>query len=139
MTTDPDIPADVEDLTAPARERILALYREGGLNQTQIAKMVKRSPTRVSQIIAAAKLDTREDAKTRLNAAAEDIAMAVIKGVKVAADKGDVSGALEILDRQEALPTRRRNERPDGPKVVVIVGNQQPTVAALPAEFTVDA
>lgn len=117
----------------PQRQRILDLYREGHTGR-QIARLLNISESRVSQHLKKAKLDTRVEAGVRLQQDAELIAQQAVEAVKVAATKGDATAALELLDRLDVAPSKRRPAAPDaGPRVVVVVGNPTPNPAILPA------
>ena len=98
-----------------------------GVNQATISRELARFP------------DTREMAKARMNGALDLMVQHTLKAAANAAEKGDATAALEVLDRTDVLPAKARNAQQSGAaKVTVIVGTVPGAplnIQALPAEI----
>src|SRR5262249_36395238 len=102
-----------------------------GKSSAEIAAFYGVNRSTITRLLAAFGNDTREIAKRKLSASAVHLADQAILASEKAAARGDGSVALELLDRTETL--QKRDKVTDtGPKVVLVVGHQNPPDSALP-------
>ena len=116
----------------------LQLHNQGK-PQTEIAKIMGVTQSAVSRVLSKFP-DTRKIARAMITASAVQMVHHTMKAAKIAADGGDATPALEVLDRLDVL-SAKRSATPStaGSRVVVIVGGvpglSTPAVNALP-DFT---
>lgn len=120
----------------------LALKMESeGKKQVEIAAAMGVDQSSISRALAKFP-DSRVTARRRMVAAADNAAIHVLTAMKEAADRGDGSVALEVLDRLDVLPSKKHTAGGSGaPQVVVVVGappNAPINVNALPTFSDVD-
>jgi len=115
-------------------EVMLQMERDGK-TQKEIAAVMSCDQSAISRALAKFP-DTRATARRRLIAAATQMSDHVIKAAKEAAENGDGSVALEVLDRLDVLPNKKHQAAASGaPQIMVVVGappNTPVNVRALP-------
>jgi hypothetical protein len=99
-------------------ETMLKMDNEGK-TQAQIAEVIGVDASTVCRALAKFS-DTRASARRRLIASADDAASHVLKAMKEAADRGDATAALEVLDRLDVLASKKHTGGGSGPQVVVV-------------------